>query len=504
MTSENTFFNRGKEIGEAPMQGLDATRARDALAVKNDDAHLASVESTRNATQINDDNEYKTKRQRGWDADNDKTAAGMPKKSAAVLRAEAAAAGGPAGAGAPGPAMGGATSAPGMAPAGAAAPAAPAVAAPTMSQGDALRRQATQLIQQGKYEAAAVIEGRATAADQKDSFEKGAAMDEQPGVFEAASRLISQKDKSLTFSTDKHGRMLLSIVQPNGKATTETIGPLQRRLILGAQQLMEDGYVEAALGMFAKVSTELAAEVASRNAQIKGVADQHNKVKHEEAQDDSARINANANAKNADTNRTNSQNAAKKESYGNPVEMLDKDNNAVLMQPIRTNGKVSFEKVEMPEGTRFPKQAADRKFSEKSGIFTDGKTGKALSRLDPETGMILPVGEKDIFAGKDGEKKQAEWEDQGVTRGVVEDKDGVAHFAWVSRDDPSGGMYSSPKEALAAGKKGASAAVKPRPESGGMAPRSRGLSQVLDDNAAAERKKNPPAPREPETNHPGA
>ena len=463
MTTRADFTANGIDPVGAYMAGEDAKtkRARDTAVFDTQQAHAGQI--NRGLTLANDDSERVLDRARTSDAGNDQLAASMAGQGASPAAAYAPSdaaqtQGSGLAMGAPTTAPSSAAQAPG---AGLAAGApAPTPAPPSASQTEAMnkRAQARLLTNQGKFEAANKLTAEATTADQKHIFDTAAANADIAGAWDTVTKEISAKDTSITFSKDSKGRDVVAVQQPNGTATTSPpLTPADKRVVFGAIALMKSGFSSEALGLLSKVDAHLATELQFRSKQQMEVSAANNKTAHEESADESARIAAIAHSKMADAAIARVNMEKVKQSFGAPVNVVDKEGNAVVMQPYMVNGKMTFEKVELPDGARFPKQAPEQKFEKTgdgAGIMRSASTGNILFRVADNTPLPAEV---NPFAGKEGEKTAAEWKSQGVTQGVTRLPDGTMKYFYESAASPAdpqtgAGTWSTPQEAAAAGK----------------------------------------------------
>lgn len=463
MTSRADFTTNGFDPAGAYMEGVDANTKRAQGAQTFADQTAINAEKIRGLKTDNSNAEYNQQRTRSIDTQADEMAANVPGAGGAPNPA------------APPAQVPSASTATGVAPAG--SPAAQAQPIPNAAPGGVdttgsaigtaspqgqqpqqlsmyqqqaqqYRREAALNFRLGKFEAANKANASAVSADMEHITSEAEKVAASPDAWQKAAAMVNQRDPSLTIATDKSGRSVLTIVQPNGNATAHALTEVDKKRIVGAQALMEKGYVNAALGIFAQVDANLAAEVGSRNAQTTGVAAANNKVAHEESADTSARITANAHMVSASAQRDRNS----MDKYGTPVQMIDPETKeAVLMVPTRSSsGGFSMEKVDT-QGMRFAKQPSDTKFIKNGDgqVATDGATGKPLYAIDADNHMrpIAP----DPWAGKGGgpdDKKIADMRADGIERKAVFDNSGQLGYVYWNVKNPDT-QYTTPEEALA-------------------------------------------------------
>jgi hypothetical protein len=428
------FFERGLKIGGAYQEGQDANVDRGIKEQTAGDVSAIRQQQARGLRIGNDESEYQAGRSRKRDTDVANAFAGGDTPTGT-------------------PAAGAPTTPTlddygqplaGTAPQ-AGAPAAPA--APTAGKGLDLDNKAKRYRAlmhaygaSGEIAKANDFEAKADTAEQTAVFESGASQDPTGVSWDAIRKGITVNSKFVQIVKDEKGRDRLSVQDPSGNGKSIALSDQNKRTLMGAVMLMNKGYVSAAMGKFASVDTDLATAASVENELRLKATKQNTDVQHQESQDESARISANAHASQAATARM-------KQTFGPPVQLVDEKGEARVVQPVMVNGKVQYDEIQFPAGTHYPKQAPEVKIQRSpdgTGVATDSRGG-ILYRLE---GDVPVPAEKDPWASKDGQKKQAEWQDKGIVRGTVTDAKGKLHWGYTSTDDPDSKPWSSPEEAL--------------------------------------------------------
>ena len=266
---------------------------------------------------------------------------------------------------------------------------------------------------------------------------------------------------------DSHGKdtkYSIIVMDPSANGYAFNATPEDMATIAGATAAMKID-PQAALAEIKAVNAHLATLYATKlDQQIKVQAGNSAAIKDAQA-GEAGMVTARAHATTAQAHmitanaaQTRAETEKTKQAFGQPVKLLDENNKPIYMQPTMVNGKMSMTKVDMPDGAHFPGQKNLTPVKTPNGtIMTDTETGDALYKFDQDNN-VAPV-EKDIFAGKEGEKLMAGWQAKGVQR-IVNSDNGKLHWGYVRTGDPSGDAYSTPEEALAKGKPEAAAPSK--------------------------------------------
>ena len=158
------------------------------------------------------------------------------------------------------------------------------------------------------------------------------------GLDEKGKRV---RPASITYVRDDGG---VHVIQPSAT---------QLKTVASALAHMQHGEVETGIQLLAGVDKTIA-EAAAKEAGIQHLNfDSNTKAAGEFDKAEYQRgVLANSTAR-LGLDRAN----ANRPSYGQPIQMVGKDGQPALMQPIRgKDGSVKYEQVQLPEGFRFPKQ----------------------------------------------------------------------------------------------------------------------------------------------------
>jgi hypothetical protein len=352
-------------------------------------------------------------------------------------------------------------------------------------------------------------EAEAEVLEMEHIYDEGAALADREDMWDKVSTGVTNKSKYVMMGKDPDtGRDRLVVQSPNGKLKFKDLSIKDRQHVFGAFALINAGHKAAGFAKLAAVDANLAVAAQTENEQTMKVSGQNMKTEHEAAQDKTGARNADANmmsagaaASNAKTNAgrlgLEKTKAAQREAFGPTYErerVVNGKVETVTMQGYRdADGKIAYEEVPMPEGTR-PKGTVtlkETKLADGSVIFRDSVSGRPLWRQTPE-GDEVPPG-KDPLGRADGKPndKQAKLEAEGILISAQKNKK-TGEVGWRYVVEETGEDFDTPEQAKAAAKK-----AMPTTPAAGKKPASgvRGLSDVLDEKDR-ERKKNTP-PREP-------
>lgn len=229
--------------------------------------------------------------------------------------------------------------------------------------GDRLRSMAGIAGRNGDMEVGRKYEADARLADVKDIFAHGASIAKDPAKLDAAIRMVTAKDPAITIykvdgaKGDKEGRYRMTVNSPDGTVYPKDLNATQIATLMGAQALMEHHFVDEALDKFKGISAELATEVAVRNKAQTGAAEFNNKGIHDQSDDESKRITAEA-------HRTSAQASAERVNMDKRMAKITKldttigdDGNPVVNLAVeKPDGTTEIKQIKFPPGTRLQKQ----------------------------------------------------------------------------------------------------------------------------------------------------
>lgn len=203
----------------------------------------------------------------------------------------------------------------------------------------------------------------------------------QPEFYADAIRGFNKSSTRVTFGKpDAKGFSTVSVVDDNGDADVSKLSRADQAKLYAASQIMASDPMRA-LDVISSVNKELAAAVAAENKLKLDVGKEAN---------DSAYRRGALNETERHHRAAEGQAAAglKQSRMGAPVQMLDKDGNAVLGIPVMgRDGRMTFEQVDTG-GLRFPRQTMDPKTALSAAEKMVGTpTGRKINGA-PETHTI--------------------------------------------------------------------------------------------------------------------